>query len=118
MNIEKVLTSNTGAILTLAVVGVGVAYYAQRQAKAALNAVNPTNGDNIFASGVDKVGAQLTGNENFKLGAWVYDLLHPTVDLTKPQSYDSSGVNPYTNGTMDAQSYTQPVIGKYFEANI
>lgn len=62
-----------------------LAYFAEKKVRALSNdvidAIDPTDPDNIFASGVDNVGASLTGNENFKLGAWIYDVLHPRPDI-------------------------------------
>ena len=53
-----------------------------REVKEAANAVNPLNNDNIFARGVDAIGDIVTDGENdndFKLGAWIYDVTHPSV---------------------------------------
>lgn len=80
MKIEKLM--NTKAVTAVAfVAAVGVlAYLSVNQAKAAASmaaqAVNPLNDDNIFASGVDAVGAKLSSNSEWTLGGWIYDITH------------------------------------------
>lgn len=41
-----------------------------------VDAINPLNSENIFYSGVNNIGALLTGNDDFSLGAAVYDAEH------------------------------------------
>ena len=67
----------------VAVVGVAVLWFVSRKAgeavKVAAEAVNPTNRDNIFYSGVNAIGDALDdsdNNESFSLGSWVYDITH------------------------------------------
>lgn len=50
------------------------------------NAINPTNRNNIFYRGVNSIGAALTGKDDFNLGVWTYDILHPdeVARLTQP----------------------------------
>lgn len=52
----------------------------------AANAINPTNHDNIFASGVNAVGGAIVSDPegagknadgSWTLGGWVYDVMHP-----------------------------------------
>lgn len=82
----KLLTSNTGAILTVALVGVVAVYYSQKKIQDGLHAISPTNNDNIFASGVDSVGSTITGNENFSLGGWLYEKVNgSSMDLLKQE---------------------------------
>ena len=80
MNINKFANTTAGQVTIIAAVGVGVLYFAERKARKVASdvgqAINPVNNDNIFAAGVDSVGAKLTGDDNFKLGAWIYDLFH------------------------------------------
>lgn len=77
MKLGKLFVSNTGAVLAIGVVGAIAIYHAQKKAietvAAAGQAILPTNPDNIFASGVDAVGASLTGNDDFRLGVWIND---------------------------------------------
>jgi hypothetical protein len=68
----------------VSVIGVAVLWYVSRKAGDAvetavdntLEAVNPTNPENIFASGTNAVGGELTGQKDFSLGSWVYDQLN------------------------------------------
>ena len=74
--VTKFLTTPAGQIAVVAVVAAFAVNYGQKKAKAAAEAVNPLNNDNVFASGVDSVGASVTGDSNFKLGAWIYEAIH------------------------------------------
>lgn len=38
--------------------------------------INPASSKNIAYSGVNSIGAKLTGDDSFSLGGWVYDKLH------------------------------------------
>ncbi len=40
-------------------------------------AVNPLNNNNIFYRGTNEIGSVITGDNNFNLGVWIYDALHP-----------------------------------------
>ena len=66
-----------GAVL---LVGLYVAHKASAAAQAAANAVNPLNHDNIFAGAVNGAGAAVSGDPNWSLGGWLYDVTHPTYD--------------------------------------
>jgi len=46
-------------------------------ATAAVDKVNPASPDNFIYSGVNAVGASVTGDKGFSLGSWIYDKLHP-----------------------------------------
>jgi hypothetical protein len=48
-------------------------------AKAVGNAVNPLNPDNVAAGTVNNIGSVLAGDNNFSLGAWLYNETHPTL---------------------------------------
>lgn len=52
-------------------------------AAAALPYVNPADRNNLAYSGVNKVGAAITG-QDFSLGAKIYDWLHPFEDVIGP----------------------------------
>ncbi len=64
-------------ILTGAAVALAAYLFIKSEAKKAAETVteslDPTSSNNIFASGVDKVGAVLTNDPNFRLGGWLYD---------------------------------------------
>lgn len=67
----------------LMLIGAGVlgVWYLKKSAGDALNAVNPTNNDNIFYSGVNSVGGALSDDDNFSLGSWVYDVFNKDESL-------------------------------------
>jgi len=79
------LNTKAGMVVAVGATVLVLAYLAESKAKEVgsnvVDALDPTDPDNIFASGVDNVGATLTGNENFKLGAWVYDLFHEPINI-------------------------------------
>lgn len=106
------------ATAVLAIAGVAaagfVAWRAGRVAGDAANAVgdavgragqaiNPLNRDNVFYSGVNSAGAAVTGDENWNLGGWLYDITHgdPFKEPAKPSpsgagpAYDVPGVTPW-----------------------
>ncbi len=80
MQVTKMMNTKVGMVVAVAAVGAVGLYFAEKKARVAVaavgEAIDPTNNDNVFASGVDKVGAKLTGNENFKLGGWIYDVFN------------------------------------------
>lgn len=90
MKLAKFANTKAGMVAAVAVVGVVVVYLAEKKAREAAadigQAINPVNNDNIFASGVDSVGSKLTGNENFKLGSWIYDQFHDKYDPNAPSN--------------------------------
>ena len=72
------LRPDTVAAITVA--GIVVYVLLKREAKAAAEtigqAVNPTDPENIFYSGVSSVGRAVTGDDNWTLGAWIYDVMN------------------------------------------
>lgn len=40
------------------------------------NAVKPSSDQNIAYQTTNKIGAALTGDKNFSLGGWIYDITH------------------------------------------
>ncbi len=53
-------------------------WYLKKKSVEVLHEVSPLNHDNVFSSGVNDVGAVLTGVQpgDFSLGSWVYDITH------------------------------------------
>ena len=80
MNKKKLLNSNVGIALVVTCAVGGGLFYAKHKAAQAVDdigqAINPVNQDNIFASGVNAVGAKLSGNKHWSLGSWIYDITH------------------------------------------
>lgn len=76
----KFFDTKSGMVLTIGAVGAIAIYFLKKDinnaAAAAGQSINPVNPNNIFASGVNNVGEVLTGNENFNLGSWIYDITH------------------------------------------
>lgn len=64
---------NYTTILIAAGLAVGTAYLLKKQATDVVDAINPTNDENIFYTGVNSIGAKLTGKPSFDLGRWIYD---------------------------------------------
>ncbi|MFC3151801.1 hypothetical protein ACFOEK_12245 [Litoribrevibacter euphylliae] len=73
-----------GLGVAAAVVGGLVIWQASKAAKAAAEFteevitedLNPVSDQNLAYSGVNGVGAALTGDEDFKLGRWLYEKLN------------------------------------------
>jgi len=80
MKLIEFANTKVGMVAAVAVVGAVAVYVAEKKAREAASqigqAINPVNSNNIFASGVDSVGAKLSGNKNFKLGGWIYDVFN------------------------------------------
>ena len=84
MKIAKFTESKTGQLLLLGLMGAGVVYYTQKKARELASDVgeglNPNSKDNIVNRGVNAIGETLTGDENFILGGWFYDLINGTTE--------------------------------------
>lgn len=104
MKIEPI---SADLLLKLALIagGLGLAWYAIKQARqaatdtlkgagqavgavadAAAVGFNPTNGQNYINRAVSSVGAAATGSSNFSLGSWLYDLTHKDPFMDTPPS--------------------------------
>jgi hypothetical protein len=73
MDIDKLSRLLTSAGFLLAVGLVGSAVYAAEKARRRLD---PTDPNNLFYDGVNSVGSSVTGNDDFSLGSWLYDVIH------------------------------------------
>jgi len=90
----KFANTKAGMIVAIGLVGSVVVVIAAKKATEVVSdtaadighAVNPLNDENVFSTGVDAVGAKISGDEHFSLGGWVYDLTH--------EKYDPNGVTP------------------------
>lgn len=76
--------------------GKGVANAVPKALGAAGSAINPLNPENIFASGVNAVGAALSGSPGFSLGSWIYDVTHPgeSALITGPSASSAKYAKP------------------------
>lgn len=50
---------------------------AERVKEVVTEDLNPASTENVVYSGVNAIGASVTGNEGFSLGGWIYDKLNP-----------------------------------------
>lgn len=98
-----------GAVLALAAIG----YVAARRAGQAIAAnshlINPTDSRNLVYQGVNEVGSSITGEANFSLGGWLYDITHPGVasQIEALQAGADPASGPTTIG------YTEPAADYY-----
>ena len=91
MSIVKTdFTIKTNHVIGFVVVGVaGYVLYtgykkAGEVAKAVVSKVNPASADNFIYSGVSAVGSKISGDKNWNLGGWIYDITHPGDKLNSP----------------------------------
>ena len=73
-------TTPAGQIAIITVIAGGALYYGAKKAReaggAVAEAVNPNSDKNIVYGGVNAVGRTLSGDGDFNLGHWIYDLVH------------------------------------------
>lgn len=99
---------NLAIVAVLAVVGVVLLYKAKQAATSAVQAVNPLNNNNIFATGVNDVGAAVSGDPYWTLGGAVYDQTHNSggglklPDVLNPMSPSDPVyyINPLASGNI------------------
>lgn len=83
MKIPKV--SNGQAQILIGLAGLAVALYAVYASKSAIvngakavgTAINPADPKNLANEAVTSVGKKITGDSNWSLGTWFYDVTHP-----------------------------------------
>ncbi len=88
------MKASTGLWIAGGVVVAYVLYRSYTDAKAVIEAVNPLNNNNVFASGVNSAGAAISGNSNFDLGNWVYSLFHKSYNPNTPATTGNAGSVP------------------------
>lgn len=95
VKIATVLDSKAAMVGVAAVVAAVLLYVVGKKIAGAVpgavgavgSAINPTNPDNIFAGSVNAVGGAVSGaGQDWTLGGWLYDALHPTYDPNAPAS--------------------------------
>jgi len=78
MSMPRVEITATSIVALAAVVAVGfIGWKLYSKRKDIAQAVDPTSDKNLAYQGVNKVGEVLTGDKDFSLGGWIYDLVHP-----------------------------------------
>lgn len=79
---------NTKTALVLGAAGLLLGYLVYRAAKqgleAAAQAINPVSDKNLAYRGVNAVGEAITGDKEFSLGSWLYDVFNPEYDPNAP----------------------------------
>lgn len=67
-------------MIGLVVVGLGASWYLKNKAvetaKEVGEAINPTNYDNVFNQTVLSIGQEISGDNSWSLGGWIYDITH------------------------------------------
>ncbi len=67
-------------IAVAAALGIWIAVKSGAAAKltaGTLEAISPLNANNVFARGVNAVGAELAGDPGWNLGGWIWEHTHP-----------------------------------------
>lgn len=64
--------------------------------------LNPANKNNIINKGVSSLGATISGNDNWTLGGWVYDVTHPR---------EADIINPNLAATVSTGDNIEAVVG-------
>lgn len=72
---------NNKQFIAVGVVGAAGLWFARKQAAKAAQAINPVNQENVFYQGTNAVGSKLTGDKDFTLGGWIYDITHSGSEL-------------------------------------
>lgn len=72
---DRVMLYGAGvALVALAALG----WYAQRKVAALpAGSFDPTSRENLAYKGANQIGAALTGDNDFALGAWLWEVSHP-----------------------------------------
>jgi hypothetical protein len=99
-DVAKAIAGPVGMGLAVILVG-GVAYWflskklgeAASAVSDAAQYVNPASDKNIIYSGVNDVGSAISGDADFSLGSWFYDITHPN--------------DPYNKAAPSGASYKQ-----------
>jgi hypothetical protein len=87
MNILGVQMQDKTALI-IGGVGLILLYWAGKKAAGtisnAVDLINPTSSGNIAYQGVNSVGAVISGDQDFSLGSWIWDVLHPSGRIDLP----------------------------------
>jgi len=83
----NIADTKAGQVLALGALAALAAWYLSRKAADATavvaTALNPTSRENIAYSAINSIGAELSGNQSFSLGSWIYDFSHPDSDAIR-----------------------------------
>ena len=86
MAAPQIQLTGGGVLVVAGVAAAGLAmWWASRKLPDAIEAgkdaawaLSPTNNNNVFSSGVDSIGRNISGDANWTLGAWIHDVIHGT----------------------------------------
>ncbi len=112
-------TTNLAIIATGAAVVAFIIYRSVPKLAAAAgdaaHAVNPLNPENVFATGVNNVGAVLAGQApgSWSLGSWLYDVTHPDEARELGLGPTNTGGASGNWGATDAELETARLLARY-----
>jgi hypothetical protein len=92
-----------------AVVLVGAYYLSRKGSEAArtvASAIDPTSANNIFYRGVNGAGEVVSGNKDFSLGVWAWELLNPG-KVAEENKVLRQNINPARDGGL-VQPWQEP----------
>ena len=116
-NIGGQFAGKAGLVIGAGVVAFVVVWLVARQAKAAGGAlvdaagdaaaavgrsVNPASDQNLIYRGVNAVGGAVTGDGDFSLGSWLYDVMNPEPLITS---------NPSPSRAVRVREYSERIAG-------
>lgn len=100
----RLVLIGAGAVGALALIGYVVL---RRFGPVAVDAVNPLNRENIFATGADAVVGAVTGDDDQTLGGFFHDLFNPRAGMAEGEYSPEPGVIV----TTQASARRAPAIG-------
>lgn len=71
---------------------------------------DPTSDKNLAYRGANAVGGALTGDDNFTVGGWLYDLTHAEYDPNATPAR-TPGFSPRANQVRETASFFERLIG-------
>lgn len=91
---KRFLNSPAGQVIIIgAAVALGV-YVVEKRARGVVSSIDPTNANNVFAGGVNNVGAIVSDNEHWTLGGWLHDVINGTHEQQAGFENVQTGVMP------------------------
>lgn len=104
----NILDTKAGAALVYLVGGAVAIYAGYRLIKALGPRFDPTSDKNLAYTGVNAVGAAVSGNKDFSLGGWFYELTHEEYD---PNSGLQTGPKTVRDGARKTDQLWGPIGG-------
>lgn len=112
----NVLNSKAAGYAVVALIAVGALYFLGKKlagsagdaARAVGQAVDPTSDKNLAYRGTNAIGEALTGDKDFTLGGWLYDITHPNEGAEIART---PGFSPRANQVRETASFFERLIG-------